>query len=341
MKLLITGAAGFIGHHVVDYLLRNSDHEMVLLDKLTYASNGFSRLREVKAIDNKRVRNLAMDLVQGFSVGLRKEIGNVDVILHMAAETHVDNSIKEPKPFVISNVLGTFELLEYARSLNSRLQKFIYFSTDEVFGPIGREAPSFHAWSRYNSTNPYSATKAAGEELCLAWANTYKMPMVIVHCMNAFGERQHPEKFIPTIARKLLRDETITVHTDRTRKKPGSRFYIHCQCIASAVAFLLENTSGAMRDKFNIRGQKEVDNLELVKMVHRMMCKALKRADLRLDVELTDFHSTRPGHDLRYALDGEALAKMGWTPPENFEEYLEKTVSWMVDPRNLHWLMLE
>lgn len=340
MRILLTGGAGFIGHHVVEYFLKNTDYEIAVLDKLTYAANGTARLREVGAIDNKRVKLYCMDVVQGISVGLEKEIGPVDVIVHMAAETHVDNSIREPRPFVVSNVLGTFEMLEYARRLNSRLKKFVYFSTDEVFGPCPQGSPSFHEWSRYNSTNPYSATKAGGEELCLAWANTYKMPILIIHCMNAFGERQHPEKFLPTIVRQLLANQTIVVHTYPGRKRPGSRFYIHCKNIAEALNFILMQDEVQTRDKFNISGQKEVTNLELVKSVHEMLKDILRRPDLALDIDMVDYHTSRPGHDLRYALDGKRMQAMGWQPSTNFEMALETTVRWMVDPKHLHWLML-
>lgn len=218
----------------------------------------------------------------------------------------------------------------------------MYFSTDEVFGPAPYGV-EFVEWSRYNCTNPYSATKAAGEELALAWSNSYGLPVMVTHCMNCFGERQHPEKFIPYVVRKILANELITIHADASKTTPGSRHYIHCRNVADALCFLLKKWEVPMgmekRDKFNIQGEKEVDNLTLVKMIHGFMEKTIgSRFSLRY--ELVDFHGTRPGHDLRYALSGEKTKQMGWTPPTNFEESLEKTIRWMLDQRNVHWLFI-
>lgn len=329
--VLLTGGAGFIGHHTVQHLLRNTDWDLVLLDKLNYASSGFDRLRDIGAYDNKRVRSFVVDLAaDNFSVGVVKEIGKVNYIVHMAAETHVDNSISNPNAFVKSNVLGTFHLLEYARSL-SNLERFIYFSTDEVFGPAP-EGVAYKEWDRYNSTNPYSATKAAGEELCMAWSNTYKIPMMITHTMNAFGERQHPEKFIPLVVRKVLSGDSVTIHSNPAKTQSGSRFYIHCRNIAGAVLFLLTNSDVDNRDKFNVVGEKEVTNLDL----------ALSIADIigkKLNYTMTDFHSSRPGHDLRYALDGTKMRDMGWSIPIPFEQSLERTIKWMLDEANISWLL--
>ena len=341
MRVLITGGAGFIGHHMVEHLLKNTDWDVIILDRLTYAANGLNRLKDIGAINNKRIQFFPLDICTPISVGIEREIGQVDYILHLAAETHVDNSIADPKPFVYTNVVGTMEMLQYARRLN-RLKKFVYFSTDEVFGPA-YGTHSFKEWERYNSTNPYSATKAAAEELCLAWSNTYNLPMVITHCMNAFGERQHPEKFIPLVVKKILRGESITIHSDSTKTKAGSRSYIHCRNIAAGVLWILKNVngdiSGKQRDKFNITGEVEIDNESLVKLIFKNLQEILG-GGLVLNYELVDFHSTRPGHDLRYGLNGEKLKKLGWEPPNTFEESLRKTISWMVDHRNMQWLML-
>lgn len=343
MKALITGGAGFIGSHLVEHLLKNTNWDLIILDRLTYASNGLNRLNDIGAFDQgRRTQFFPVDIAYPISVGVEKEIGQVDYILHLAAETHVDNSITDPRPFVYSNVVGTMEILEYARRLNGRLKKFVYFSTDEVFGPaqIGH---SFKDWDRYDSRNPYSATKAAAEELCLAWANTYKLPIIVTHCMNAFGERQHPEKFIPNTVKKMLRGESITIHADSSRTKAGSRSYIHARNIASAVLWILNNIDsppvGTLRDKYNIVGEREVDNLVLVKTIHKYLQEALNR-EIVPSYELVDYHSSRPGHDLRYALNGEKLRKLGWSLPATFDDSLQKTIQWMVDPRHLHWLLV-
>lgn len=179
-KILITGGCGFIGHHFVEHILKNTNWEIIIFDKLTYASEGFSRLKDISAYDDKRVTIIALDFNKEIPVGVITEIGNVSYIVHLGAETHVDNSIINPEPFVYSNVIGTMRLLDYARELKN-LKKFVYFSTDEVFGP----APigvSYKEWDRYNSTNPYAASKAGGEELALAYANTYGVPVIVTHC---------------------------------------------------------------------------------------------------------------------------------------------------------------
>lgn len=326
-RILVTGGCGFIGHHFVEHLVRNTDWQIVILDKLNYASTGFDRLRDIECFAEERVLILSSDFSNEISEGVVQEMGDVDYIVHMGAETHVDNSITDPQPFVISNVLGTMHVLNLARRLK-QLKKMVYFSTDEVFGPAP-EGTAYKEWDRYDSSNPYAATKAGGEELCLAFANTYGVPVMITHTMNVFGERQHPEKFIPMIIRKVLLGEKVTVHADPTRTKPGSRFYIHARNVAAAVAFLLER--GKARDKYNIVGEKEVNNLEMAQFIAKVVGKPL-------DSELVDFHSSRPGHDLRYALDGTKLSEMGWEIPIGFEDSLAKMVLWSLERKR--WLGL-
>lgn len=342
MRVMITGAAGFVGHHLVEHLLKTTDWELALVDKLSYASTGLSRLRDIQALDRpgSRVHLFTADISLPIGSWLEREIGSLDYIIHLAAETHVDNSIADPRMFVTSNVVGTMEMLEFARRMKSRLKKFVYFSTDEVFGPAP-QGVEFEEWSRYNTTNPYSATKAAGEELALAWSNSYGIPLMVTHCMNCFGERQHSEKFIPMVVKKILGNELITIHSDPSKTKPGSRSYIHCRNVASALSFLLAKwevpIGMSMRDKFNIRGEQEVDNLTLVKKIHKIMENTIE-TKFPLRYELVDYHGARPGHDLRYALSGKKMKELGWEPPSNFDASLEKTISWMVAQRNMHWL---
>jgi dTDP-glucose 4,6-dehydratase len=267
------------------------------------------------------VYDLEIDDTNKFVCGL----GNV--IVH---NTHVDNSIDDPEPFVMSNVVGTMHMLEYAKKLDD-LRGFNYFSTDEVFGPAPKDI-NYHEWDRYNSTNPYAATKAGGEELVLAYANTYRIPVFITHGMNCFGERQHPEKFIPKVIRKVLNGDVVTIHSDATKTIPGSRFYIHCRNVAHALHFLLDKFQ--FREKYNIVGEKEVTNLELALLIAEILEKPL-------NYELVDFHSSRPGHDLRYALDGSRMEKMGWHLPVDFEKSLERTVKWYFKFKaNKKWLYL-
>jgi len=226
----------------------------------------------------------------------------------------------------MTNVVGTMHMLNYARTIQN-LKLFVYFSTDEVFGPAP-EGVFYKEWDRYNSSNPYSATKAGGEELCLAYANTYKLPVVITHTMNAFGERQHPEKFIPLVINKIIKQELITIHSNPAKTKAGSRFYIHCRNIASALLFIIEKFDG-QTEKFNIVGEKEVDNLDMVKLIATIL-------DKPYQYELQDCHSSRPGHDLRYSLDGSKMRGLGWKIPKTFEQSLEKTINWYLT--NLKWL---
>ena len=326
MRILITGGAGFAGHHLIEHILKNKNWEIIVLDRLNYASNGWNRLRDIQAYDNKRVMSVAADFTNPLSEGVMKEIGQVHYIVHMGAETHVDNSIENPEPFVKSNVIGTMWMLEFAK-IQKNLKQFVYFSTDEVFGPAP-EGVKYREWDRYNCTNPYSAAKAGGEELALAYGNTYKIPVLITHTMNLFGERQHPEKFIPLIIKKTLSGDKVSIHSDKEKKKAGSRFYIHCRNMASALLFIIDKKIW-VREKFNIVGEKEVDNLELALKVAEIIGKPL-------NYELIDFHSARPGHDLRYALDGNKLLNLGWELPRNFEASLEKTVMWIL--KNPQWL---
>jgi dTDP-glucose 4,6-dehydratase len=225
--------------------------------------------------------------------------------------------------FVLDNVVGTTNLLEYAKNRDA---KVIYFSTDEVFGPAPG-ATLYQEWDRYNSGNPYSASKAGAEEMCLAYANTYKLPVIISHCMNVFGERQHPEKFIPMTVKRVLKGEKVFIHSDSTKSVPGSRFYIHARNVADAVLFLLHQGKGG--DKYNIVGEREVNNLELAQYIASYV-------GGHLDYEMMDFHSSRPGHDLRYGLDGSKLATMGWKPAQSFTQSLQKTVEWTL--AHTEWL---
>jgi dTDP-glucose 4,6-dehydratase len=328
-RVMITGGCGFIGHHVVEHFLRTTDWRIDVLDKLTYAAVGFNRVRDINAFDDKRVNFYTADMAGDIPVGLLAEMKDLNYILHLGAETHVDNSIENPEPFVVSNVLGTMHLMNFARKLDN-LEAFCYFSTDEVFGPAP-PGVAYKEWDRYDSTNPYAASKAGGEELVLAYANTYGLPCFITHTMNAFGERQHPEKFIPLVIRRILKGEKIYIHADETKTISGSRFYIHCRNIAKAVHFLLDRF--AQRDKYNIVGEKEVTNERLALIIAEVMNKPI-------DYELVDFHSSRPGHDLRYALDGTKMKEMGWEVPMTFEESLEKTVNWTLRPENKKWLLM-
>ena len=245
----------------------------------------------------------------------------------MAASSHVDRSIQDPLTFVYDNVVATCNILNFSRK-QKKLELFIYFSTDEVFGPAPNNV-KYKENDRYNSTNPYSATKAGGEELSVAFQNSYNMPIFITHTMNVFGERQHPEKFIPLCIKNIKEDKKVFIHSDSSKKIPGSRHYIHAADVADGTFFLIKNYEklkivekdfgGAKCPKFNLVGPIEWSNLELASNIAKCINK-------KLNYELVDFHSSRPGHDLRYALDGDLLKKAGWTPKISIEERIKQVV---------------
>ena len=278
--ILITGGAGFAGHHVVEHILKNTTHKVVVLDRLSYASNGLERLRDIKVLGNSRLRVLTADFTLPLSIGVKKEIGEPEIIVHMGAETHVDNSIKDARPFVMSNVLGTMNMLEYAREVTPKT--FVYFSTDEVFGPAP-EGVAYKEGDRYNCTNPYSASKAGGEQLALSYATAYGLNVLVTHTMNLFGERQNAEKFIPLVMKKVLAGETVIIHADKTKTSAGKRHYIHCRNMADALLFMLQRDW--RRDIINVVGEREVDNLTLAQMIADIIGKPLH-------YEMTDFHSS-------------------------------------------------
>lgn len=335
-RVLLTGGAGFIGHHFVEGILKATDWEIIILDKLDISGN-LNRLSDIKVwpFEKHRVKFLWHDLRAPLNDSALDTIGSVQYIIHLAAASHVDRSITHPLEFVADNVTGTAHLLEAARGpLAGDLERFVYFSTDEVYGPAppGRD---YVEGERHNPANPYAASKSGAEALCRAYRNTYGTPIQITNTMNVFGERQHPEKFIPLVIRKCCKGEPVTIHADATCTKAGSRFYIHARNVCAAVLHVLEQPLTESRepdaDTWHIRGEKEVDNLALAQFIAQVVGEPLKH-------EMVDFHSSRPGHDLRYAMDGTRLKESGWAHPKGFEESLEKCIRWMLD--RPEWLML-
>ena len=236
MRVLLTGGAGFIGHHVAADILANTDWHITIIDRLDCSGN-LNRLAEIGAAKNPRVRFVYHDLRAEISDQLASQLGTFDYVLHLAAGTHVDRSIERPIEFVYDNVVATCNLLDYAR--RHPVGRFLYFSTDEVFGPAPG-ATRYAEWDRYRSGNPYAATKAGGEELALAFHNTYGVPVLITHTMNVIGVRQHAEKFVPNTIWKTSTGQMVTIHADPTCTKPGSRFYIDAKEVARGVRFVLD-----------------------------------------------------------------------------------------------------
>jgi dTDP-glucose 4,6-dehydratase len=340
--VLITGGAGFIAHHVIDKMLRETDYKIVCLDRLDISGN-LNRLHDMllehdPKLVSQRLRIVFHDLKAELNSQIVQDIGHVDIVLHLAAGSHVDRSIQYPMEFVQDNVVGTVNMLDYARKNFPNLEKFVYFSTDEIFG-VAPPGVSYREYDRYNSTNPYSASKAAAEEFCVAYENTYKMPIIVTHTMNVFGERQHPEKFIPSTIQKVRDGDTVIIHADPTRTQAGTRMYIHAKDVAEGLMFILNALPAGYKHsgdyghahcpKFNLVGTEEIDNLTLAQMIAAAQGR-------ELIYEMTDFHTSRPGHDLRYALDGGLLKQLGWEPKIRLSERIQEVVKWTLE--NDRWL---
>mgnify|MGYP006266774723 CR=1 FL=1 len=335
MNVLLTGGAGFIGHHIIEYLLENTDWNIISLDRLDFSGN-LNRINEVVNEHEKkaRVRVVHHDLRASISPQIADILGDVNIILHVAASSHVTRSIKFPMEFVENNIIGTVNLLEYSRTLKN-LKRFIYFSTDEVFGPA-ISGYKFTEYDRMNPTNPYSASKAGGELMCVSYQNTYNLPIYITHTMNVYGERQNPEKFIPMVLKKISNDERLIIHYNSKTGEIGSRCYLHAKDVASALLFILNlpeatpyNFLGGKCPKFNIAADKQYSNLEVVAII----------ADaLNIDVKYDkiDPNIDRPGHDFSYAISGNYLRELGWCPSMTLEERLPMVARWYFENKN--WL---
>lgn len=346
-KVLLTSVTGFVGAHILEHIMKTTDWEVVGSYRNNQAGT-FQRVEEILG-DNPEFRErttlLRLDTADRMNYFDAKVIEDVDMILHVAANSHVDRSIENPIEFVRDNIDGCVNLLEYVRTLEHR-PLFFYFGTDEVFGPAP-EGVKYKEEDRHKPNNPYAATKSAAEQMCQAYHNTYGIPLIITHTMNIYGERQHPEKFVPLIVNKLLSGDVLHIHASK-EGDPGKRHYLHARNCAAAITFLAEH--GELGERYNIVGEKEVDNLQMAKLVEKYVkeyyqiensINALEIEETTkvkpLNYEIVDFHSSRPGHDLRYALDGEKLKQMGFEFPMSFEESLKKTIWWTL-ARKEKWL---
>jgi dTDP-glucose 4,6-dehydratase len=325
-------------------LLKHPEYNIISLDRLDFSGNlnRLSELRQEFGTDaTSRITIIHHDLKAEINSQLAKQIGPVDIIIHMAAGSHVTRSIENPMLFVMDNVVGTCNLLDYARNYLPNLEKFINFGTDEVFGsaPKGIE---YKEYDRYNSRSPYSATKAGAEELCVAYENTFGMPIYCTHTMNVFGERQSPEKFIGIAMRKILSGESVTIHCDEeTGTESGLRHWVHAADVADATMFIMDlphkgfplaNDFGEVTcPKFNIVGQQEISNLMVAQTIADILGKELKYTMIGYDTQ-------RPGHDFRYALSGEYMKQLGWEPKYDFTTRIEQMVQWTL--KNDRWLKI-
>ena len=330
-RVLLTGASGFFGSHLLRHLLMNTDWEIVCIVSWKHKGTPERVEGALKDMDVSRVTILRHDLEAPLTPHTIKRLGKIDYILNIASNSHVDRSIEDPRPFFVGNVELIMTMLELAREIKPEL--FLQFSTDEVYGPAPKGI-DYEEGSPHRSSNPYSASKAAMEDATWAWWRTYGVPAVITNTMNLVGQTQDPEKYPARLIRHIYNGEMVTVHG-----KPddiGSRYYIHARNAADALMFILNlpiltyiEDSVLSPAQYNIVGETELDNLELAEMTARLMGKELK-------YQFEDFHHTRPGHDRRYALSGEKLKKLGWQPPEGFEESWKRSIEWTL--QNQEWL---
>lgn len=338
-KVLITGGLGFVASHMIEHLLVNTDFEIITIDSFSYAGNA-NRLSTMRDFNPKRVKVLYHNLRAPLDP-IKGQIGEVDYIIHAAAQSHVENSLDDPISTIESNVMGTAHMLEFARG-QKNLKRFFYVSTDEVYGPAEKGHDHLEG-SVHRPSNPYSASKAAAENLCYCWARSMEVPILVSNTMNNFGERQHPEKFIPMTIKKLLNDEVNIIHAQpndhvmvqdsygRGVWEPGSRYWLHARNHADAILFLInKEKSLPVYDQYNVVGELEVDNYQMVRLIGEIL-------GIEPKTQFVDFHSSRPGHDMRYGLVGDKIAKLGWEISVPFKESLERTVKWTLDHRE--WLV--
>lgn len=324
MKILVTGGAGFIGSAVVRHAVR-SGHSVVNLDALTYAAN----LENVAPVANSPLYTFEhADIRDRAALDRVLAAHNPDAIMHLAAESHVDRSIDGPSDFIETNITGTFNLLEAARSHWTRAGRpdgfrFHHVSTDEVFGTLG-ETGQFTEDTPYAPNSPYSASKAASDHLVRAWHETYGLPVVMTNCSNNYGPYHFPEKLVPVVILKALFGEEIPVYG----KGENVRDWLYVEDHADALLTVL--TRGRVGRTYNIGGENERRNIDLV----RTICEILdqKRPKKRPHAEQITFVPDRPGHDLRYAIDPTRIrSELGWRPSVTVEEGLSRTVQWYLD----------
>ncbi len=326
-RVLLTGASGFFGSHLLRHLMVNTDWEFVLPCSWTHKGTPERVENAIAGMDKSRVTVITHDLASPFTEHTKKRIGKIDIILNIASNSHVNRSIDFPGEFVLGNVALAYNMLEFARECKPEV--FLQFSTDEVYG-VAPEGVNHPEWAPIIPSNPYSASKAAQEAVAISYWRTYNVPVIITNTMNLFGETQDAEKYTAQLIKKIYNGETVTVHG--SEGNIGSRFYLHARNGADAVHFILKNLPPALYnegenlvpDRYNIVGDVEMDNLSLAKLVAEMLGKDLHYT-------LVDFHTGRPGHDRRYALDGDKLHKLGWTAPMEFRESLRKSIEWTLN----------
>lgn len=320
--VLITGAAGFFGSHMIEEVLVSTDWNIIALCRLSNIGD-MNRLIQSTHIQKNynRIKFLYHDLKFDIPNHLSHQIGQVDYIAHIAANSHVDRSITHPKQFFEDNVMGTVNLLEWYKTCCPQA-KFINFLTDEVFGPAPPDY-DFKEDDRWRPSNPYSASKAGQGAAGISYYVTYKLPIITTYTMNIFGEKQHPEKLVAKAIKNISNNKPIPIHAKLDNQGNvecvGERHWLHARNAANALLFLFAH--GESGQHYNVVGETKLTNDNLVKTIGVLMNKSPI-------LEYVDFHTARPGHDMRYALDGSKLKNMGWVPPMDFDLSMKKTIQW-------------
>jgi len=335
-KVLVTGAGGAIGYHMLAHIMQNTTWVVLATDSFRHKGY-FDRIQTL--VDEhpewlERITVVTHDLNAPFTARQIEKMGAVQYIINLASISDVQASIEDPIHTVRNNVELMLNMLELAKTLKP--QAFLHFSTDETFGAAHKDSKGHDEWDPVIPSNPYSASKACQESLAIAWWRSYGVPVIITHTMNNFGETQAPSKYPAMIQTKIENNEVIKVHVSPDGEI-GTRYYIHSRNAADAVLYILNNTKPYMHvagavdrpDKYNIVGDRQVDNLELVQTISRLMGKEAK-------VEQVSFHQHNPGHDAHYGLNGEKLATLGWTAPVSFEDSLQNTITWQRN--NPEWI---
>ncbi len=327
MKILVTGGAGFIGSAVIRNLINHGDHEVCNLDILTYASN-LEALSDVEL--SGRLETKVVDICDFSSIKECFELFSPDAVMHLAAESHVDNSIMSPVNFINTNIIGTYNLLEVARSYYAGLSfkgkqkfRFIHISTDEVFGSLGKNG-LFNENSPYDPSSPYSASKASSDHLVRAWHRTYGLPTVITNCSNNYGPFQFTEKLIPKVITNALLGQKIPIYGDGSQ----IRDWLFVEDHAVALALVLDK--GSPGETYNIGGECEKTNLEVILMILSILDK-VKPLKERSYSSLITHVEDRLGHDFRYAIDISKIKnQLGWVPHYDFEHGISQTIDWFI-----------
>ncbi|WP_145838882.1 dTDP-glucose 4,6-dehydratase [Shewanella algae] len=334
MKILVTGGAGFIGSAVIRHLINNTQDSVINVDKLTYAGSLESLVRVEK---DKRYAFELIDVCDRAELDRVFEKHKPDVVVHLAAESHVDRSIDGSAAFIQTNIVGTYILLEAARSYWQGLcgvQKanfrFLHVSTDEVYGELDLLDSPFTENNRYAPSSPYSASKASSDHLVRAWYKTYGLPVVISNCSNNYGPYQHSEKLIPRMISCALEGNPLPIYGRGEQVRDWLYVEDHVRALYSVL------TQGCIGETYNIGGQSERRNIDVVRAICTLLEEFApnKPQDLTQYEQLISYVADRPGHDMRYAIDANKIqTELGWQPYESFESGLRKTVAWYVNRR--------